>query len=321
MNGTINGSSCHSSFYHPAAKTGQAFAYCFILVASLIGNCLIAMIVYKTRTMRKPINYFIVNMAMSDLLYPIFLIPRILTQLLVGSWLIGGPLGHALCKLINTLSVVSLDVSAQSLVLIAVDRFGAVVFPLRSSLISSKRCRFLILATWIIAMCFHSPFLLAFKVIENPGQVACVLQWNKELGRYSSLKNYLLVTYVVFLYIPIVLLTTLYSIILYNLKSQKIPGEQSASAQEQRSKRNRNVIKMAIAIVLGFAICWVPFSIFLLILFFVWNKQFPCGIFHNVNVIISFIAYANSVINPIICFSFSENYRQGFRRLCNCFRT
>ena len=37
--------------------------------------------------------------------------------------------------------------SIQSLVLIAVDRFGAVVFPLRSPLISSKLCPFFILAT------------------------------------------------------------------------------------------------------------------------------------------------------------------------------
>ena len=116
MNGTINGSSCHSPFDHPAAKMGQAFAYGFILVASLIGNCLIAMIVYKTQTMRKPINYLIANMAMSALLYPIFLLPRILTQLYVASWLISGPLGQAFCKLvINFLSCVSLGVSAQSL--------------------------------------------------------------------------------------------------------------------------------------------------------------------------------------------------------------
>ena len=87
--------------------------------------------------MGKPINFFIVNMAMSDLLYPIFGIPRlIVSELYVDSWLIGGPLGQALCKLLPYLSDISLTVSIQSLVLIAVDRFGAVVYPLSSPPIS-----------------------------------------------------------------------------------------------------------------------------------------------------------------------------------------
>jgi len=56
---------------------------------------------HKTRTMRKPINFLIVNMAMSDLLFPIFLISRDIQLLYVNSWLIGGPLGKVLCKLVN----------------------------------------------------------------------------------------------------------------------------------------------------------------------------------------------------------------------------
>ena len=89
---------------------------------------------------------------MSDLLVPIFLIPWDIQWLYINSWLIGGPLGQALCKLANFLPSASILVSIQSLVLIAVDRFGAVVFPLRSPLISSKLCPFFMLATWIIAM-------------------------------------------------------------------------------------------------------------------------------------------------------------------------
>ena len=97
--------------------------------------------------MRKPINFFIVNMAMSDLLFAIVVIPRDIQLLYLDSWLIGGPLGQSLCKLVYLLLTVSSTVSIQSLVLIAVDRFGAVVYPLRSPLISSKLCPFFILAT------------------------------------------------------------------------------------------------------------------------------------------------------------------------------
>ena len=66
----------------------------------MAGNTVIGIIVYKTKTMRKPSNFLIVNMAMSDMLYPIFLIPLDIQRLYVNSWLIGGPLGQALCKLV-----------------------------------------------------------------------------------------------------------------------------------------------------------------------------------------------------------------------------
>ncbi|KAL9964592.1 hypothetical protein ACROYT_G028249 [Oculina patagonica] len=243
-----------------AEKIGKTFAYCVVFVVSLVGNTFIGIIVYKTKTMRKPINFFIVNMAMSDLLFPIFLFPQILTGLYVDSWLISGPLGQAFCKLVPFLIDVSSAVSIQSLLLIAVDRFGAVVFPLRSPLIRSKPCLFFILATWIIAMATQSPDLFTYKLVGYPGQLSCLMLWTEAFGESSSNVNYLLAIFVVFLYIPLVFIVIIYTTIILKLKSQKIPGEQSANAERQRINRERNVLKMTIAIVLGFAVCWVPYS-------------------------------------------------------------
>ena len=109
--------------------------HCFIYWNTVIG-----IIVYKTKTMRKRINFFIVNMAMSDLLFPIFVIPSLILMLYTVSWLIGGSLGQAFCKLRAFAPDVSTAVSIQSLVQIAVDRFGAVVFPLRSPMASVQSC-------------------------------------------------------------------------------------------------------------------------------------------------------------------------------------
>jgi len=55
-----------------AGKIEKTVAYCLIILVSLAGNNVIGIIVYKTKAMRKPINYFIVSMAMSDLLFSIF---------------------------------------------------------------------------------------------------------------------------------------------------------------------------------------------------------------------------------------------------------
>ena len=319
MNTTVNRSSCPSLLNPTADKIGQTFGYCLILVASLVGNSIIGLIVYKTPTLRKPINYYITNMAMSDLLYPIFLFPLRIAELYVDSWIIGGSFGQALCKLSVFLPDVSTLVSIQSLVLIAVDRFVAVVFPLRSPLISPKLCPFVISATWIVAMAVHSPYFFAFKLVEYPAQRACVPKWTEAFGESSSFANYYLAGIIVFFYIPIVLLIILYSIILIKLKSQVHPGEHSANAEEQRTSRNRSAIKMAIAIVAGFVFCWVPFTITVLLVFFLWDRALiPCG-FIRFKVFARFFAACNCVINPLICLIFSSNYRQGLKRLLNGF--
>ena len=234
----MNGTQPSSCYWNPTAKKiGLIFAYCLIVLISLAGNTAIGIIVYKTKTMRKPINFLIVNMAMSDLLIPIFLIPTDIRVLYTNSFLIGGPLGQALCKLVGFLPHVSIVVSVQSLVLIAVDRFEAVVFPLRSPLISSKLFPFFILATWIIAMAAFSPDLFAFKLAEYPGGLECRRHWKEAFGESSSRDHYLVPLLIIFDLIPLVLIVILYISIYIKLKSQKIPGEQSANAGQQRQQR------------------------------------------------------------------------------------
>ena len=180
-------------------RIGKTFFYCSILLASLVGNTAIAIIVYRTKTMRKPINFLIVSMAMSNLLYPIFLIPMSIQGLYTHSWMIGGPLGQASCKLVYFLTHASGLVCILSMVLIAVDRFGAVIFPLRSPPINSKMCPFFILSTWIIAMALGSPFLFAMKLVEYPGGLECRMLWNEFFGETFSFKNYFVAFSVAFI--------------------------------------------------------------------------------------------------------------------------
>ena len=110
---------------------------------------------------------------------------------------------------------------------------------------------------------------------------------------------------IVFNFVPLVLIAVLYIIIYLKLKSQMIPGEQSANAGQQRQQRERNVLKMAIVIVLGFAMCWLPFAISSFIPLFIdigLNCGVPCAV--------HFLSLANCAVNSCICFAFSSNYRK-----------
>ena len=320
MNGTQSMSSC---FNPTATRIGKTLAYSLIFVVSLFGNILLGMIVYRKKSLRTPINILIVNMAISDLLVPIFLFPRLFLTLTTGGyWPISGPLGQEFCKLSSYTSDVSGLVSVQSLVIMAVDRFVVVVFPLRPPLISPKLCRYFILVIWIVAMAVHCPYLIAFKVLEYSEGLVCSLQWNDTFGESLSWQTYILGLIVVTRYVPLVLIAILYFVISLKIKSQKIPGKQSANARERRLKKERNVLNMSVAIVLVFAVCWLPFSIYTLLFLYssniaIWSS---CGMQYFVTIAF-LLANSYCAVNPCICFIFSGNYRQGLKNLIGCFPT
>ncbi|XP_068734003.1 QRFP-like peptide receptor [Montipora capricornis] len=317
MNTTTNGSvSCSIQKNPTAYKFGATVAYCLIFVVSLVGNSFIGIVVYKTKTLRKPMDIFIVNMAMSDLLTPLIYIPLEVASLYRYSWLISGVLGNALCKLSPFLFDVSLVVSVQSLVLIAVGRLEAVVCPLRSPLISSKRCPLFILATWIIATAANSPLLFAYGLKKHEEGVFCNFMWEDTFGESLSSTDFNLAMHVAFFNFPMILLIVIYSIILIKLKLQKRPGQPSRVAEKQRQKQNKNVLEMAIAIVLGLLLCRLPWIIIDLIERTA-GDTLPCGFFIYTE-ILDFLFVSYCVVNPCICFVFSRNYREGLKRLLKC---
>ena len=322
MSSTANESSaswsCFDQLNSTAWKIGGTVTYCLFIIVSLVANSLIVMIVYKTPNLRKPINFFIANMASSDLLFPIFWIPLRLSDLHTNSFLIGGKLGQAFCKLGPFFGNVSIAVSIQNLILIAVDRFGAVVFPLRSPLIRSKLCPFFILATWIVAVAFDSPYLFTLELVESPEGTGCYIEWEKVFGESSSLASFSLAYFILFIYIPLLLLVILYSIIVIKLKTQVHPGEQSANSQQQRDRRNRNVLQMSIAIVTVFVLCWLPNATNYFITHYQGRStHFSCSfwIYYKVT---TYMITAYCAINPVICFMFSSNYRKALKRLIKC---
>ena len=325
MNTTENGSICSNlQLNSNAAKIGKTFGLCLLLVVSLVGNTLVTIIVYRTQTLRKAINFFIVNMAISDLLFPTFVFPWSLTLMHMVSdsrpdWPLDGFFGQATCKLNFFLPSVSIAVSVQSMVLIAIDRYRAVAFPLRSPYISSKMCFFLILCTWIVAMAVSCPFFVSFKLVKRADKLVCGM---KILESSPEGAVYVLAWYTMFYYIPVVLLVVIYSIIVIKLKTQTFPGEQTVNARQQRARRNHNVLKMAIAILLAFALCCLPWSFLTMFFYSAGNtvNSLPCGVFIYYDIAF-YLALSNCAINPVICFIFCRNYREGFKRLFKCFGT
>ena len=119
----------------------------------------------------------------------------------------------------------------------------------------------------------------------------------------KALDIYRLAISTIFIFIPTVQLVALYSIIMIKFKKQVHPGEQSANAEEQSTRRNRNVLKMAIAIVL-ISLCLLT--------------GITCSCSSDIYTYLSSIFIsACCVINPITCSFFSSNHRRALKGFLN----
>ena len=158
-----------------SVKIGLILVLSTIMLFSLVGNALIIVIVYQRKDLRRTTNYFIVNMAVSDFLYQLSVIPKRMAQIAFSSpqWPLGSTTGY-ICKATSFLDFVSFAVSTESLVRIAVDRFVAVVFPMKAHLVSSRFRTMVIVAIWILAMMLNAVDLYTYELVElRSGKIIC----------------------------------------------------------------------------------------------------------------------------------------------------
>lgn len=64
--------------YSPAVSTVFFLAYTLIFILGIIGNCFVVAVVVRSPRMRTVTNYFIVNLALADILVLIFCLPATL---------------------------------------------------------------------------------------------------------------------------------------------------------------------------------------------------------------------------------------------------
>lgn len=314
-------SRCPSEVDTEEEKLLKIIGYCIILLLSLVGNFLIIAVILGNKKMKRPTNYFILNMAISDLAFPFLFIPSAITQLELGlyGWMIDGDIGLVLCKVSNFLQDVSIAVSIASLILITVDRFFAVVFPMKHYIMSGFVCKTAIALSWLFGMSLHGTYLYTSEVFRTSvtKRLVCYNNWSR-LGS-SGLeiqKKYYPTVFFLLILLPFLGMSTAYTVIYISLKRQSLPlGDSLTDRQKrQRALKERRVLLMAVAIVASFAILWAPYNISSFMILFVYDDVRPCWM-STFRFIGFYCACANAVANPCICFIFSGNFRQGFKDL------
>ena len=307
-----------------AEVTMKALAYFTILLVSFIANIILIVVIYKNKQLQKSINYFVFNMAVSDLFTPLTIMPIKIVEIISRSesWKVDRPwiLGNILCKLCYFLPDVSLVVSIESLLLISMDRFIAVVFPLRAKLISSRVRLTSIVCTWIIAIAVHAHYFYTFKLFPYENKSYCNLYWGPTFDHVETNKRYVIATFITFILVPICLFTIVYGTIMWTLKTkfEKFKSEGQLSChQRHRDQQLTTVVRMSVTIMMAFVFCMIPQLISLFTRAFVWDWKVPpiCVFRTVIPFIATFMIHSWSAINPCICFVFHKNYRNSLKHM------
>ena len=296
-------------------KVAKITALSVIIVVSFIGNILIISVTRRTRSMRKIAYNFVVNMAIADLCTTIINMPESLTVEIrnTDEWL-PGDVGVALCKVLPFCQQLCAFCAILSLLAIAMDRYFAICHPLKR-IMSPRLSKVIILFTWLIPLISSAPMFVANNVVEiEEGAILCVEEWPAPVDTDKASTDYTIILFVLFYLLPLFVISSLYSCVICKMWRRRAPGNRSSLTNRVYSRSRRKALKMFIAIVVCFALCWLPYHVIFFLMSY--NEEFyNCGLPRDIDFTASFLSHAISAFNPCIYMIFNKDYRTGAKRL------
>lgn len=144
--------------------------YIVVFLIALIGNGLVCFVVHITPGMKTVTNYFMVNLAVGDILMTIFCVPfSFVSTLILRYW----PFGALMCKIVNYSQAVSVFVSAYTLLAISIDRYIVVMRPLKPRF-GKTVAKLVVASVWIGALMTAAPIPIVSRLQKpSPWHEAC----------------------------------------------------------------------------------------------------------------------------------------------------
>lgn len=298
-------------------QVARVFAYCLIIAFSAFGNAATIFVVWRDTNLRKiAFNFFIVNLAATDLTITLMYMPRSIVMWLRGSeWLVQGVFGSVLCKAVPFLHGVSILVSILTLLAMAVDRFFVIVFPLKRR-ITVKASKLTITFIWLLAIAVRFPYIYSLKITfkETRGVFVCDADIENAFNDSQAREIYYTFVFVAFYGLPFIVIIASYSAIIVTLRQKKpqlFESNRERRGQETLDRASRKIFHLLLTITAAFVFCWLTYFIAQVVYDFI-----PCSLrFWRL-----VLAHSNSALNPCLYAVFNEKFRQGYKRLFSSFR-
>nr|XP_040029980.1 alpha-1A adrenergic receptor-like [Gasterosteus aculeatus aculeatus] len=313
------------------------------IVFAIVGNILVILSVVCNRHLRTPTNYFIINLAIADLLLSTTVLPVSATLEILDYWVFG----RILCDIWAAVDVLCCTASIMSLCVISIDRYIGVSHPLQyPSIVTEKRALLAMLGVWALSVVISIGPLLGWKQPPSPDATICLITEEPFYALFSSLGSF---------YIPLIVILVMYcrvyivakrttknleagvlrermnsgELTLRIHKGSQVNEEPGGSvtgkgrAHQARSSLTVKLLKFSrekkaaktLGVVVGmFTLCWLPFFLALPIGSFNSNLR-PHDVVFKV---IFWLGYFNSCLNPIIYPCYNREFKLAFIRILRC---
>ncbi|XP_047434050.1 somatostatin receptor type 5 [Mugil cephalus] len=280
--------------------------YGIVCVVGLVGNTLVIHVIVNYTKNESVTNIYILNLAIADELFMLGL-PFLAVQNALLSW----PFGSLMCRVVMTVDAINQFTSIFCLTVMSVDRYLAVVHPIRSSWWRRPRVAKAISATvWAGSFVVVLPVVVFADVLKDDGNCSIVWPEPEEVWKTS----FIVYTCTVGFFCPLLVICLCYLLIVIKVRSV---GKRAQATSSRRRKSERKVTRMVVVVVAVFVFCWLPFYVLNILNLLV---VLP-GDFRGLYFFVVALSYANSCANPILYGFLSDNFKRGFRKaLCRTSR-
>ncbi|KAL6102469.1 sstr3 [Pungitius sinensis] len=310
LNQTLFNSTNSSS---PDAPPGPSVAgvlipliYIVVCAIGLGGNTLVIHIVLHYSKIESVTNIYILNLAIADELFMLGL-PFLAVQNTLQSW----PFGSFMCRLVMTVDSINQFTSIFCLTVMSIDRYLAVVHPIRSSKWRRPLVAKVVNGTvWALSFLVVLPVVIFANIQKEGG--TCNIAWPQPANIWRA--AFIIYTSTVGFFGPLLIICLCYLLIVFKIRSS---GKKVHATSTKRRKSERKVTRMVVIVVAVFVFCWLPFYALNIINLLVSLPSEYQGLYYFVVV----LGYANSCANPIVYCFLSDNFKRGFRKaLCRSTR-
>ncbi|XP_047432927.1 adenosine receptor A2a-like [Mugil cephalus] len=279
-----------------------------IAMLAITGNFLVCLAVTLNKKLRTITNYFLVSLAVADILVGLVAIPcAVLTDL--------GKPHHdlPLCLLLLSVLMFLTQSSILSLLAVAAERYMAILLPFQYQRIMSPRTAWLALfVTWVFGAISGSvPLMDWHKKPADSGYCifTCVV----------DMRNMVYFNFFCCLLVPLVAMYIIYGHIFLTVRRQLRSaavepqlGELKGAKSKVRTRQDLRKAHSLFLVLFLFTVCWMPIHLINCVLLL-----YPqCGIPMSVILSAVLLSHANSAINPILYAYRMRSFRHTLRGMC-----
>ncbi|XP_017039736.1 somatostatin receptor type 5 [Drosophila ficusphila] len=294
-------------------RTAFTICYALIFVAGVLGNLITCIVISRNNFMHTATNFYLFNLAVSDLILLVSGIPQELYNLWYPDMY---PFTDAMCIMGSVLSEMAANATVLTITAFTVERYIAICHPFRQHTMSklSRAIKF-IFAIWLAAFLLALPQAMQFSVVFQNDGYSCTME-NDFYAHVFAVSGF------IFFGGPMTAICVLYVLIGVKLKRSRLL--QSLPRRTYDANRGLNaqgrVIRMLVAVAVAFFLCWAPFHAQRLMAVYglnLINIGISRDAFNDYFRILDYTSgvlyFLSTCINPLLYNIMSHKFREAFK--------